>query len=96
MRQFSSSTYLPRKAGVVQMERSTIPQRRCIRYIQRMHKSIKVRPTTKKSEPIMHFDIDSYDSQSIANNLQNYIKPPKLSDMRILKADCYDLKMGLK
>ena len=38
----------------------------------------------------MHFDTDSYDilvdnccSQSITNNLQDYIKPPKLSDMRI-------------
>jgi hypothetical protein len=38
----------------------------------------------------MHFDTYSYDilvdnccSQSIPNNLQDYIKPPKLSDMRI-------------
>jgi hypothetical protein len=44
----------------------------------------------KKFKPIMHIDPDSYDilvdnccSQTIINNLQDYIKPPKLSDMRI-------------
>jgi hypothetical protein len=70
--------------------RSTISCRRCIRYIHRMHKTIEVRSTMKKSKPIMHFDTDSYDilvdnccNQSITNNLQNYIKPPKLSDMEI-------------
>ncbi len=35
----------------------------------------------------MNIDTDSYDilvdNQSITNNLQDYIKPPKLSDMRI-------------
>ena len=86
--QRSNITWRP--YGYHKWRRSTIARKRCIKYIQRLHKTIEVRSTTKKSKPIMHFDTDSYDilvdnccSQSITNNLQDYIKPPKLSDMRI-------------
>ncbi len=86
--QRSNITWRP--YGYHTWKRSTIARRRCIKYIQRIHKTIEVRSTSKKSKPIMHFDTDSYDilvdnccSQSITNNLQDYIKPPKLSDMRV-------------
>ena len=86
--QRSNITWRP--YGYHKWRRSTIARKRCIKYIQRLHKTIEVRSTTKKSKPIMHFDTDSYDilvdnccSQSITNNLQDYIKPPRLSDMRI-------------
>jgi hypothetical protein len=81
--QRSNITWRP--YGYHRWRRSTIARRRCIKYIQRMHKTIAVRSTTKKSKTIMHFDTDADNccSQSITNNLQDYIKPPKLSDMRI-------------
>jgi hypothetical protein len=79
-----------RPYGYHKWRRSSIAQRRCIKYIQQLHKTIEVRSTRKKSKPIMHFDTDSYDilvdnccSQSITNSLQDFIKPPKISDMRI-------------
>jgi hypothetical protein len=79
-----------RPYGYHKWRRSTIARRRCIMFIQQKHKTIEVRSTRKKSKPIMHFDTDSYDilvdnccSQSITNSLQDFIKPPKSSDMRI-------------
>ena len=50
-----------RPYGYHNWRRSTIARRRCIKYIQRLHKTIEVRSTRKKSKPIMHFDTDSYD-----------------------------------
>jgi hypothetical protein len=79
-----------RPYGYHKWRRSTIARRRCIKYIQEMHKTIEARSTRKKSKPIMHFDTDSYDilvdnccSQSITNSLQDFIKPPRSSDMKI-------------
>jgi hypothetical protein len=79
-----------RPFGYHKWKRSTIAQRRCINFIQGRHKTIEARSTRKKSKPIMHFDTNSYDilvdnycSQSITNRLQDFIKPPKVSDMKI-------------
>ena len=76
--------------GYHRWKRSTIARRRCINFIQGLHKTIEARSTRKKSKPMMHFDTDSYDilvdnccSQSITNSLQDFIKPPKVSDMKI-------------
>jgi hypothetical protein len=79
-----------RPYGYHKWRRAKIARRRCIKFIQQMHNTIEVRSTRKKSKPIMHFDSDSYDilvdkccSQSITSSLQDFIKPPTLSDMRI-------------
>ncbi len=79
-----------RPYGYHKWKRSTTARRRCIKYKQGLHKTIEVRSTRKKSGPIMHFDTDSYDilvdncfSLSITNSLQDFIKPPKVSDMKI-------------
>jgi hypothetical protein len=84
------SNIIWRPYGYHKWRRSTIARRWCIKYIQRLHKTIELRSATKKSKPIMHIDTGSYDilvenccSQSITNNLQDYIKPPMLSDMII-------------
>ncbi len=63
---------------------------RCIKFIQQVHNTIEVKSTRKKPKPMMHFDTDSYDilvdnccSQSITNSLQDFVRPPTLSEMRI-------------
>jgi hypothetical protein len=78
-----------RPRGCHNWKRSTIAHRRSIRFVQRMHKTIEVRSTRKKSKPVMHFDNDSHDilvdnccSRSITSSLQDFIKPPKVSDMK--------------
>jgi transposase InsO family protein len=79
-----------RPYGYHKWRRAKIAHRRCIKFIQQMHTTIEVRSTRKKPKQMMRFDTDSYDilvdnccSQSITNSLQDFIKPPTLSEMRI-------------
>jgi hypothetical protein len=53
--QRSNITWRP--YGYHKWRRSTIARRRCLKYIQRLHKTVEVRSTTNKSKPIKLSDM---------------------------------------